>query len=139
MLLSVINSISATIFDEFGSGYKIYIDEVKQGMTMPCFFITTESEVKSLHLGNVRKSKVDFNIQYYSSDESNEIEQQVFYRLSECLEVLDVDDIKLRSYKHRRDVTNGVLKFTFSIDLYYKKVNETELMNKLDVEDIYSE
>ncbi len=132
----------STVFNEFGNDYKIYIEDVKQGMTIPCFFITSELETKSIHLGKVRKNKIDFIVMYYNSnsEESNALDNgEVFYRLSECLEILDVDDIKVRTYNHKKSISDKILKFTFSIDLFYKKIVQTELMNKLDIEEVFSE
>ena len=39
MINDIIIGISNAIYAEFGSDYEIYVDDVKQGLNEPCFFI----------------------------------------------------------------------------------------------------
>ena len=39
MINSIIEAISISLNEEFGDGYEIHMEEIKQGLKEPCFFI----------------------------------------------------------------------------------------------------
>ena len=51
MINSIIEAISISLNEEFGDGYETHMEEIKQGLKEPCFFITCLNPTTELFLG----------------------------------------------------------------------------------------
>ena len=51
MINALIEAASISLNGEFGDGYEIHMEEIKQDLTEPCFFISCINPASSLFLG----------------------------------------------------------------------------------------
>ena len=47
MITEIIEAISVALNSEFGDDYEIHMEEIRQGLTEPCFFIMSEPQLKA--------------------------------------------------------------------------------------------
>lgn len=152
MINRIIDAISITInheFNELGDKtYKIYTEEVKQGLKTPCFFINALDPNEDLFRGNRYKEINQFCIQYIPDDnslekkhESNEVREKLFSIL-EYITIIEFDGEKqietlIRGNKMHGEYTDGTLNFFVNYDMFVKK-KEAE-KDKMDSCDYNSE
>ena len=75
----IIEAIAAALNGEFGEEYAVYAEEVKQGLSEPCFFISCINPSDRQLMGNANRHFLAaryyrenrFCIQYFSLDENN--------------------------------------------------------------------
>ena len=65
MINSIIEAISVALNEEFGDGYKIHMEEIRQGLKEPCFFIQCLNPTHELFLGKRYLQTNQFCIQYF--------------------------------------------------------------------------
>ena len=65
MMNSIIEAISVALNEEFGDGYKIHMEEIRQGLKEPCFFIQCLNPTHELFLGKRYLQSNQFCIQYF--------------------------------------------------------------------------
>jgi hypothetical protein len=51
MINSIIEAISVSLNGEFGDDYEIHMEEIKQGLKEPCFFIACLNPTNNLFMG----------------------------------------------------------------------------------------
>ncbi len=136
MINKIVSGISTEIFNEFGEGYEIYIEDLTQGFKAPCFLIANKSESRKIYLGKTFRNKTEFCVMYHPSSADKRVECSVASdRLFECLAIIEIEGEKFRSYGLSSKIEDNVLYFNFCIDIYYEKVEETELMEVLELEE----
>ena len=69
MINSIIAAITTCLKAEFGSRYKVHMEEKKQGLMEPCFFISCINPDSQLFLGKHYMRKNQFCIQYFPETE----------------------------------------------------------------------
>ena len=134
MINRLIESISISLNDEFGDGYTIYTDSVKQGLKEPCFFIFCLNPEKKPYMGNRDLRKNNFCIQYFPADSNNANEEcnAVAERMYSCLEYINVSGNLKRGTKMNYKIVDEVLNFFVDYDLFvYKDIIETTTMQEL--------
>ena len=134
MINSVIYGISAALDVEFGSGYKVYMEEVKQDVGKPCFLISCTTSTKSLLVGNRYFRQNMFCIQYFP--ETKNVRQEcyeVMERLYECLEYIFLPDEKkpLRGTQMKGEATGNVLNFFVNYDFFTYETKQEEPMETM--------
>ena len=149
MINRIIDAISLTInheFNELGDkSYKIYTEEVRQGLKTPCFFINALDPNEDLFRGNRYKEINQFCIQYIPSDSSNEkkyecneVREKLFSML-EYITIIEIDEEEnthntlIRGSKMHGEYVDGMLNFFVNYDMFVKKKeNETDKMDSCD-------
>ncbi len=140
MINSIIESISISLYTEFGDDYTIYTESIEQGLQEPCFFVFCINPTNQLFLGKRYFRENGFCIQYFPKDE-NQAKQEgnaVAERLYSCLEYISVSRKLLRGTKMKYQIVDGVLNFFVNYDFFvYKKTNPDfmeELSKNINVE-----
>lgn len=94
MINSITEAVSKAIHETFGNGYKIYKEDVKQGIKTPCFIIFIADSSCTKLRGEYDVWTFTMNIVYMPSDinhvqrECNEVKE----KLRRCLDVITMKD-----------------------------------------------
>lgn len=137
MINELIQAISVALYAEFG--YENHMEEIKQDLVEPCFFIQCLNPTTELFLG-IRESRQryfrqnQFCIQYFpASKEAYEAEcNAVAERMFWSLEYITVDDHPVRGTKMNYRVEDGVLNFFLNYDGFVYRAGETDTMEVLE-------
>lgn len=133
MINSIIESISISLYTEFGDDYTIYTESIEQGLQEPCFFVFCINPTNQLFLGKRYFRENGFCIQYFPKDE-NQAKQEgnaVAERLYSCLEYISVSRKLLRGTKMKYQIVDGVLNFFVNYDFFVYKTVDLNIMEKL--------
>ena len=65
MINEIIAAISVALNKEFGDDYENHMEEIKQDLTEPCFFIVCLNPANNLFLGRRYQWTGQFSIQYF--------------------------------------------------------------------------
>jgi len=93
-LNNIVFSISKSIYDEFGERYCIYSEEVKQGISLPCFFIIPIKYSQSAITSNYIKMINEFDIQFLPEQNLNTKNKDIITvcsKIIKCLKYIDID------------------------------------------------
>lgn len=134
MINSIIKAISITLNTEFGDGYETHMEEIKQGLVEPCFFIQCLNPTTELFLGKRYFRQNQFCIQYFPESDNKQSEcNEVAERLTWLLEYITVpgDDRPIRGTNMKSDVIDGVLNFFLNYDCFVYRVETNEAMETL--------
>lgn len=134
MINSIIKAISITLNTEFGDGYETHMEEIKQGLVEPCFFIQCLNPTTELFLGKRYFRQNQFCIQYFPESDNKQSEcNEVAERLTWLLEYITIpgDDKPIRGTKMKSDVIDGVLNFFLNYDCFVYRVETNEPMETL--------
>lgn len=137
MINSILEAISIALNAEFGDDYKIYTEDVKQGLTEPCFFIYCVNPTHTLYLG-LKDSpqryyrENQFCIQYFPADAQGKKEEcnTVAERLEFCLEWITVADDLVMGSKMQYEVVDGILFFFVNYNLFVRKETDSTAMEE---------
>lgn len=134
MINSIIEAISISLNEEFGDGYETHMEEIKQGLKEPCFFITCLNPTTELFLGKRYFRTNQFCIQYFP--ETNEKQREcngVAERMLQCLEYITIygDDKPIMGTKMKYEVVDGVLNFFVNYDCFIRKTEQQTPMESL--------
>lgn len=133
MINTILRSISVSLNAEFGDKYTNYIEEVKQGLKEPCFFISCINPTNELFLGRRYFRSNQFCIQYIPKTRHQRREEcnSVADRLYQCLEWITVCGHLTMGSKMHYEISDDVLSFFVNYDMYVYKILETEPMSAL--------
>lgn len=134
MINSIIEAISISLNEEFGDGYETHMEEIKQGLEEPCFFITCLNPTTELFLGKRYFRTNQFCIQYFP--ETNEKQREcngVAERMLQCLEYITIygEDKPIMGTKMKYEVVDGVLNFFVNYDCFIRKTEQQTPMESL--------
>lgn len=137
MINAIIEAISVALNGEFGDSYEIHMEEIKQGLEEPCFFIFCLNPTSDLFFGKRYFRTSPFCIQYFP--ESNEKQREcnsVAERMYDCLEyvTMDGDSNPIRGTKMKHEVVDGVLNFFVNYDCFVYKAEEQTAMGEMKLE-----
>lgn len=137
MVNSIIEAISIALNGEFGDDYKVYADNVEQGLQKPCFFVSCIKHTNKLFLGRRYFRENLFCVKYFPKCQSGEKEEcnETAQRLFLCLEWLTVEGELTMGTKMRGEVVDGVLNFFVNYDMFvYRKEEAGPAMEMLTEE-----
>ena len=122
MINDIINGISVILNQEFGSDYKIYKENIKQGLKEPCFNIVMLEPTQSAKLPNRYFRTYPFDIHYFpkSTTDAKAEMYEVAERLFIILEYILVVDNLCNGSKMRAEIVDGVLHFFVNYDMFVK-------------------
>lgn len=127
MINEIIESISIALDAEFGEGYEMHMEEIKQGLNEPCFFIQCLNPSSKLFFGKRYFRQNRFCIQYFPRTDNKQMEcNDVAERMITCLEYITVNDELYRGTNMNHEVIDGVLNFFVNYDCFVVRRVETE-------------
>jgi hypothetical protein len=135
MLNDIIKGIGKAIKTEFGDGYTIYPEQVKQGLKDPCFFISCLNPTNKLFLGRRYFRQNKFSIQYLPALKNNNKKQECndfAERLYSCLEYISITDGLIRGSKMSAEQVDDALHFFVNYDAFVYRVSESDAMEELE-------
>lgn len=135
MINSILEAIAIALNTEFGDDYKIYTDEVKQGLEEPCFFVSCINPANERFLGERFFRENQFVVQYFPEDHEQERTEcnDVADRLYLCLEWLEVTSDPVMGSKMHYEISDGVLSFFVNYNLFVIKSKDNTTMEDLDL------
>ena len=132
MINKIIDGISLQVADSFGDGYKIYTEQVKQGLKEPCFFIICVNPTNNQVLGNRYFRNNLFCVQYFPSSNEPKAEcNSILDDLYHALEYITVDGKLIRGTKMHGELVDGVLNFFVNYDMFVYSVEKSTMMGAL--------
>ena len=133
MINDLINGISKKLHNAFG--YKIYKENIKQGLVEPCFSIVVLEVEETAQLPNRYFRQYPFDIHYFSKNGKAEC-YAVAEKLLIELEQINVLDNVVQGSKIKYEIVDDVLHFFVNYNLFIKK--ETVKVNAMDAININS-
>ena len=127
MINSIIEAISTSLNIEFGDNYEIHMEEIKQDLEEPCFFVHCLNPTNELFLGRRYFRTNQFCIQYFpETDEKQRECNDVAERMFLCLEYITVygEDKPIMGTKMKYEVVDGVLNFFVNYDCFVRKTEQ---------------
>lgn len=117
MINDIINGIAVKLNKVFGSGYKIYVDDVEQGLQEPCFLIIDVNTANSRQLGTREKRDTIYDIHYFPKggrEEIREVEQKLLDNFS-TIELINGGIV--HGFNIHTEVSDNVLHFFVNYNL----------------------
>lgn len=121
MINDLINGISIKLRSAFGTDYKIYKEEVKQGLVEPCFNIVVLEPSQEAKLPNRYLRSYPIDVHYFPKTNTKNEMYEVAEQLLIDLEYITVLDNLCRGTKMRYEIVDGVLHFFVNYDFFVKK------------------
>lgn len=138
MINEIIEAISMALNEEFGDEYEIHMEEIRQGLKEPCFFISCVSPQEKKYPGGRYLRNNQFCIQYFP--ETNEKQREcnsVGEEMMGCLEYITIygEDKPIIGTGMRYETVDGVLNFFVNYDCFLRTVKDDYKMEHMtDVE-----
>ena len=121
MFNDVVDAICLAISKAFADK-EIYTEQVKQGFTPPCFFITCTNPNEGRFLGDKFQHKGRYEVNYFPNEENANRELVgVSETLSDILETIEVKGEFTRGTKMESVISDGVLSFLVNYDYFVHK------------------
>ncbi len=134
MIGSLIDGIAGALRAEFGDGYEIYEEQIRQGLQPPCFYVSCVDSQQNRFMGNVFRAEHRFLVLFFPRGENANREcMEIADRLRYALEVIDCKYGKIRGTGMQAEVRDGLLNFslTYKMDLR-QEAAEIEKMEHLE-------
>ena len=135
MINSIISAISVALFNEFGEGYEIYTEKIEQGLSEPCFLISSLTQNSNQFFSSRYKKNNLFSVQYFPSSQGIRAEcNDVAERLNECLEWIEVDGDLIRGTNLTSELVDDVLNFTLNYNFFaVSKSDDVDAMEEFGI------
>lgn len=132
MINAIIEAISVSLDGEFGGGHEIHMEEIKQDLKEPCFFISCINPTSSLFLGKRYLRENLFCIQYFPRKGRERAEcNETAERLFTCLECLEVSGSLVKGTGMKCEVENGILNFFVNYNVFVQKKETLPAMEEV--------
>lgn len=131
MLIDIINGISIKLNSIFGDSYEVHIENVKQGLKEPCFFIKTLPTNDKPLLGKRKQRTYSFDISYFpvgGNEEMMSVAEKMLDGL-EYIELLSGELIRGRSLE--AEIVDDVLHFSVNYIVFLNDTVNEEPMESL--------
>ncbi len=127
-LNKIIDGVCEALSGEFGDGYEIYTEEIRQGLKGPCFSVRLISPSTAQFLGKRYYITNRFCVHYFpkSRTAANEECHDVVERLIDCLEYITIDGDLAVGTEMTSEIVDGVLSFFVNYDMFVIKRHEDE-------------
>ncbi|MCD8090944.1 MAG: hypothetical protein LUD81_10085 [Clostridiales bacterium] len=134
MVNSIIEGISLALYGEFGEGYTIYKEEVKQGLERPCFFIQCLNPKIERFMGVRYYRQNQFAIQYFpESEDYNEEIFDVIDRMYTALEFITACGNLIMGKGIETSINEGILTFVINYDMFVAEYKEKPKMEEMEL------
>jgi len=122
MVNELIDGISLKLNYTFGDGFRIYSENVTQGLQEPCFFISALNPSQSQIIGNRFRSLNPFVINYFPASLNPNIEMHsMAIRLFDALEYITLNGDPVRGTRMHYSINDDVLQFFVDYNLFVLK------------------
>ena len=123
----IIDGISIKINELFGEKYEIYIDDVKQGLELPCFFIRILPSNKKRLIGNRFENTVNLVIYVMLNDIENKTEKlnDIADKLYELEYITLINKDIIKGYDMKNEKSDNTLLF-FITYKYFTIISKSE-------------
>ena len=137
MVNEIISGVSMKLNETFGDGYRIYQNDVKQGLMEPCFFIAVLEPLHRPYLGRRRQITTPLDIHFFPEKNGDnktmlEVADELFSAL-EYITTTDGEDM-LRGREMRYSIQDSVLHFFVSYSVILNEHTAEDAMEELDVQ-----
>lgn len=136
MLNEIITGIATALGTTFGPDYRVYENDVKQGLTEPCFFVATLKPDQTPMLGDRSHWRFPFDIHFFPKKPgTNEELYNMAEQLSLALRYITLPNGDLlRGLSISFEAVDGVLHFfiTYNMTVYIPK--ELPTMETLEID-----
>lgn len=136
MLNDIITGIAKALGTIFGPDYRVYKNDVKQGLTEPCFFIATLKPEQKPLLGDRAIWRNPFDIHFFpkepgTNEELYNVAEQLMFGLRYI--TLPNGDL-LRGLSISYEAVDGVLHFFVTYNMIVNIPKELPVMETLEIE-----
>lgn len=138
---AVIDGIGVALNREFGDKYAVYAEEIKQGLSEPCFFISCISPSDRQMMGNANSHFLAaryfrenrFCIQFFPEDKNNGRRESydIAERLFTSLEIIKADEDLIRGTNMNFEYVDDVLSFFVSYNFFVYRTRKPVVMEDL--------
>ena len=111
MINDIMNAISIKLHEVFGDGYKIYLNDVKQGLTEPCFLITVVDYSKEPLLDVRSKRILPFDVLFFPSAGKSQCYEVADQMMNELDFITLLDGDMMHGTEMRAEIVDDVLHF----------------------------
>lgn len=134
MINEVRKGITDAIYAAFGDDYDIHTEASMQDMTEPAFFVRCISPSLPKQIAGRRKATLLFVIQYFAeSAEPKQEMNDVFEKLTECLELIEADEKLVRGEVECKDISDGVLTANAEYTLFLTRQEAEAYMEEYEM------
>lgn len=133
-LSAIQDGISRKLNATFGDGYTIHPEEVKQGLTRPCFFIKLLSHSSTRELGETYRRDNAYRIHFYpeSTSEPEAECHRMLDALYLALEYIEVNGNLVRGVNMSGELVDGILHFHVNFNVRVRRVYDQVTMGYLE-------
>ncbi len=133
MVNDILSAVAFCLYEEFGSEYKFYKENIVQGFKNPSFLISCIGPTCERYMGKRYYRKNRICIQYFPLDENFNSENfAVMERLFSCLEYLNFENGVVAGSGMSTQQIDGVLSFNVDYNFFVTAVTQLEMMEHLD-------
>lgn len=136
MIMTIIEAISIALDAEFQEKeYSFHMEEIKQDLKEPCFFIMCLNPTIQQFVGKRYFRKNQFVIQYFpeATQDCKKECNEVAERMVCCLErILATTKDTFKGTEMNYEVIDGVLNFFVNYDCFVDKVEQLECMETME-------
>ena len=131
MINEVLKGITDALYAAFGDNYEIHTEASMQDMEEPAFFVRCINPDVPRGLTGRRKATLLFIVQYFpESDEPKKEINTVYERLSECLDLIEVEGKMVRGTIECKDISDDVMSATAEYTLFLGQ-SQKDAVNKV--------
>jgi hypothetical protein len=136
MINDLIVGISMALNTEFGDGYTIYREEIKQDLQEPCFFIGELLVSRNPTPNHMERTLNSFDVLYFPQSKKYQSEiRDVADRMFDALELITLTNgDKVRGISRRAEEHDGVLHFFVDYNMNLRLAESGDTMQTLTVE-----
>lgn len=137
MTNAIIEAVSITLNRVFGDDYEIHMEEIRQDLKEPCFFISCLNPTNELFLGRRYRRTNQICIQYFPQTEEKQREcNDVAEKLFGCLEYVTLRGAQrpVRGTKMRYEVVDDILNFFVNYDGFVCREAQQTPMEELETD-----
>ena len=134
----IVEGVSRRLNETFGDGYRIYQNDVRQGLLEPCFFLAVLAPSQQPYLGRRRKVTVPLDVHFFPEDEGDNRELtlvgDLLFSALEFISTTDGVDL-FRGRQMRYEIQDGVLHFFVTYAVILNEIREEETMEILSLKE----
>ena len=134
MINDIMNAISIKLYEVFGDGYKIYLNDVQQGLTEPCFLITIVDYSKGQLLQSRSKRLVPFDILFFPNNGKSQCYEVADQMMNELDMITLLNSDMMHGTEMRAEIVDDVLHFFVNYNFMATVENEPlDSMESIDI------
>lgn len=134
MINDIMNAISIKLYEVFGDGYKIYLNDVQQGLTEPCFLITVVDYSKEPLLKSRSKRLIPFDILFFPNKGKSQCYEVADQMMNELDMITLLNGDMMHGTEMRAEIVDDVLHFFVNYNFMATVENEPlDSMESIDI------